>query len=664
MDAQSFLTELGHVAAASNGAQQLRKMIVLLGVSGKLIAPQSRTTANELLDALLTRRKSLEGNGLFKRQGHRTETGPNDLFVQTPDHWARARINDIGQVVGGGTPRSEVSSNFSEDDGIAWYTPADLYGNREKFVVRSRRRLTKQGLESSSAQLLPAGTVLFSSRAPIGYVAILGSEAATNQGFKSVVPALDAMSEFIHLYLRAVAQFVESRASGTTFKEVSGSIVGDLPISFPGLEEQALIVAKVDELLALCDRMEVQQQRGRNLQKQLRQATVRAVAGTGSAHELQATWPRFADNFSHLFQTPEDEGDLRGLILDLAVSGRLLSSKVRVQTTAAELLESIGIARLAWASAASDQERREALSMLKKLRTQLLTVPDAKLPEHWRWASLLQVSQAVVDCHNKTATYVGNGIHLVRTSDIRNGRMDLTNTKKISEESYAHWARRMSPRPGDIIFTREAPMGEAAIVPDGEKICLGQRTMLIRLLPELFSNQFLLYVIQSPSFQHRMVESAVGMTVKHLRVGGVEDLVVPVPPRAEQDRIVELVDYLFRYCELHSEQLRNKQSLGGHLAISFVEVITGVSTERQEREAMRAPQTELIAPLVLGQAPGVRNAAPLATILAHHDGQMSAKDVWQRFGGEIDAFYAQLKHEVALGWIREPAVAEMRQETA
>ena len=79
---------------------------------------------------------------------------------------------------------------------------------------------------------------------------------------------------------------------------------------------------------------------------------------------------------------------------------------------------------------------------------------------------------------------------------------------------------------------------------------------------------------------------------------------------------------------------------------------------------MKAPQTELIAPLRLGTLPNVKDQAPLATLLAHHQGEMSARDLWQRFGGEIDAFYAQLKTEVAHGWITEPSVAEVRAKTA
>lgn len=204
-------------------------------------------------------------------------------------------------------------------------------------------------------------------------------------------------------------------------------------------------------------------------------------------------------------------------------------------------------------------------------------------------------------------------------------------------------------------------MGEAAIVPDGEKVCLGQRSMLIRLFPDLFSNRFLLCVIQSPGFQARMIEAAIGMTVKHLRVGGVEDLVVPVPPKTEQDRIVAIVDELFRMCDHYAAQLSGKQRFAANLAVSAVASLTGIAIE-QEEKPMKAPQTELIAPLRLGAAPDIKAQAPLATILARHKGEMSAKDLWQRFGGEIDAFYAQLKTEVAHGWIVEPVILRLRSD--
>ena len=116
-----------------------------------------------------------------------------------------------------------------------------------------------------------------------------------------------------------------------------------------------------------------------------------------------------------------------------------------------------------------------------------------------------------------------------------------------------------------------------------------------------------------------------------------------------------------RVCDVLESKLKYLAVLGKRLANASVSSLTGVAIEQSE-EPMKAPQTELIAPLRLGTAPDIKAQAPLATILARYNGEMSAKDLWQRFGGEIDVFYAQLKTEVAHGWILEPAVAEMREK--
>jgi type I restriction enzyme S subunit len=104
--------------------------------------------------------------------------------------------------------------------------------------------------------------------------------------------------------------------------------------------------------------------------------------------------------------------------------------------------------------------------------------------------------------------------------------------------------------------------------------------------------------------------------------------------------------------------------LASLFAAASVAFLTGINIEQDEDTAVKSPQTELIAPLRLATPPDVKAQAPLATILARHDGEMAARDLWQRFGGEIDAFYAQLKTEVAHGWIAEPEVAQVREKPA
>lgn len=657
MDAQQFLAEFGHIANAPGGVGKLRELILQLAISGRLTEHfADDISALELIEANRISQKNLVEKKLLKRQpAPKPVTDSKHPWI-LPDGWAWTRLGSVTNY--GDAPKIEFE-DVQEDTWVLELEDVEKGTSKllSKVLARERRfKSTKNGF--------PAGSVLYGKLRPyLDKVLIADSPGVCTTEISPISFFANIDAGYLRWYLKSpyFIAYADGSTYGMNLPRLGTDAARDALFAFPPKNEQSRIVAKVDELMDLCDKLEAQQQARRKLQNALRQSTLQAIASSQSPHELQTTWARLTDSFGRLFHAPEDVADFKGLILDLAVRGELLNINNRHTSTGAELLDSISAKRIEWSIESTGQEQKEALAMLKKLRTQQISIPEAALPKHWAWASLLQVSQAVVDCHNKTAPYVNDGIHLIRTTDIRNGRMDLSKTRKISEENYAYWARRMPPKGGDIFFTREAPMGEAAIVPEGERVCLGQRSMLIRLFPELFSNRFLLYVIQSPGFQARMIEAAIGMAVKHLRVGGVEDLVVPVPPKAEQDQIVAIVEALFRMCDLYTDKLARKQSIAINLAASAVSSLTGIAIEPKD-EPMKAPQTELIALLRLGTAPNIKAQAPLATILARHHSEMSAKDLWQRFGGEIDAFYAQLKTEVAHGWILEPTPAEMREK--
>lgn len=170
-----------------------------------------------------------------------------ELRWEIPSSWAWASMDEVSEIVGGGTPSAKDGSNFA-DEGIRWLTPADLTGYRETFISRGRRDLSEKGYRSSAARILPAGTVLFSSRAPIGYCAIASGEISTNQGFKSFVLKGKISPEYIRHYLLASVDYAESKASGTTFMELSGSRAAELSAPIAPLSEQRRIVAKIDSL--------------------------------------------------------------------------------------------------------------------------------------------------------------------------------------------------------------------------------------------------------------------------------------------------------------------------------------------------------------------------------------------------------------------------------
>lgn len=166
--------------------------------------------------------------------------------------YKRMNLSEIGTIVSGATPKTSVPEYFDGD--IAWLTPADLSGYTSKYISRGKRNLTKAGYDSCSTRLMPKGTVLFSSRAPIGYVAIATNPICTNQGFKSIVPNTNIIdSEYLYYQLMYLRDGIRDKGRGTTFKEVSAKEMADIVIVVPSLDEQHCIVSRIDELFSELD---------------------------------------------------------------------------------------------------------------------------------------------------------------------------------------------------------------------------------------------------------------------------------------------------------------------------------------------------------------------------------------------------------------------------
>jgi type I restriction enzyme S subunit len=168
-----------------------------------------------------------------------------------PKGWAEATLGEVCEVVSGATPRTTVPEYWGGE--VAWITPNDLSGYSEKTIAHGARGLTRVGYDSCSARLMPAGAVLFTSRAPIGYVAIASQPVCTNQGFKSFVPREGLLSDYLYWFLRHATQEMRSRASGTTFPELSKARAAETAIPVAPLAEQRRIVATIEEQLSRLD---------------------------------------------------------------------------------------------------------------------------------------------------------------------------------------------------------------------------------------------------------------------------------------------------------------------------------------------------------------------------------------------------------------------------
>lgn len=228
---------------------RMKASLLQAAIEGKLTTqdPKADGTASDLLKQIQTEKQRLIDAKEIKRERPLPAIVDEEKPFDIPDNWEWVRLSQIGEIISGGTPKT-TNLKYWQNGDIPWITPADMK-NVSKYISKGARNITKAGLTSSSARLMPKGSVLFSSRAPIGYVAIAENEISTNQGFKSIVPFNFNLSEYLYFALMALANDIAKLGTGTTFKEVSGATVSNILIPLPPLAEQERIVAKLDALL-------------------------------------------------------------------------------------------------------------------------------------------------------------------------------------------------------------------------------------------------------------------------------------------------------------------------------------------------------------------------------------------------------------------------------
>ena len=232
-----------------NFPDKLKKSLLQVAIQGKLTEQLSTDdSVDDLLAEIRKEKEKLIKEKKIKKQKFLPPITEEEIPFEIPENWRWVRLGEIGKIVGGGTPKTDVLEYWANGN-IPWITPADMKNIKGKYIYHGEKYITLLGLNKSSAQLMPKNSILFSSRAPIGYIAITKNEVSTNQGFKSIVPFDVSLTNYIYYTLLALVDSIKKIGTGTTFKEVSGSVVERIIIPLPPIREQRRIVEQLDRFL-------------------------------------------------------------------------------------------------------------------------------------------------------------------------------------------------------------------------------------------------------------------------------------------------------------------------------------------------------------------------------------------------------------------------------
>lgn len=404
------------------------------------------------------------------------------MNTKLPESWVEAKIRDVAKIASGGTPSTSNASYFDGD--IPWITPVDLSGYKRKYINKGRRTLSESGLNNSSAKLLPRNTVLFSSRAPIGYVAIAENDLATNQGFKNLLPNEFYDPSYAYYYLKFIKDYAESQASGTTFKELSGSKMGELPFLLAPLKEQKRIADKLDNLYHHLDALNERLDKIPILLKQFRKTLLmQALTGTLTRHLRENHKSEIAKKAQYI--------------------SIVASTEATIQIPNEWHWSRIG--------------------------------DIAKLINGDRGKNYPHISE-----------YVINGVPFINTGHINpDGTLSDSKMNFITRTKF-DILNSGKTKFGDLVYClRGATLGKTAVVEYLEG-AIASSLVIIRPT-SLVSSKYLYYFLTSPFGKELIKRYNNGTAQPNLSAKSVRDYPIPLPSLSEQNEIVERIENLFRH---------------------------------------------------------------------------------------------------------------------
>jgi type I restriction enzyme S subunit len=561
------------------GVKKLRELILELAVNGKLV-PQDHSDepASVLLDKIAEEKAQLIKDKKIKKQkplpAITDEEKPSDL----PHSWEWCHLQDVSSYIQRGKgPKYDDHGSVR----VISQKCIQLAG----FTIEPARHVSDESLEKyQEERFLKSRDLLWNSTGTgtvgrINLIDYIEEKTLVADSHVTVIRTMFLDAGFIKYFIsspnvqsRIQPGYQNSLVSGSTNQvELNTSSVMSLEVPLPPLAEQHRIVAKVDELMVLCDQLEQQTEQSLAAHQTLVEVLLAALlpspsksadGSSDSTEDFQTSWQRIAEHFDLLFTTELSIEQLKKTILQLAVMGKLVPQNPSDEP-ASVLLEKIA-------------EEKAQLIADKKIKTQkpLPSITDEEkpfeLPSSWEWCNLSELFAVVTDGDHQAPPKASSGVPFLVIGNLNTGRVVLDGCRFVPETYYEKldWSRK--PTKGDLLYTVTGSYGIPIKVTSIDEFCV-QRHVAILKASISSPIQYLNYLFQSKYSYEYATEVATGIAQKTVPLTGLRKMPAALPPVAEQHRIVAKVDELMALCEQLKARLSDAQATQLHLADAVVE---------------------------------------------------------------------------------------------
>ena len=539
----ALLEHFDLLAGSVGGGAKLRELILSLAVRGRLV-PQdpSDEPASELLKKIRAEKDRLITEGKIKRDKPLAAIGEEEKPYELPEGWEWARFGEYSQELCTGPFGSMIHKEDYVSGGVPLINPSHMICGRIQPDLDVSLPLERAS--NFSAYRLSEGDIVLARRGEVGRYALVTSQEdgwLCGTGSFFVKFSAELSRAFLGLIFRSsdVRAHLQGESVGTTMVNLNQKILLEMPVGIPPLAEQSRIVAKVEELMALCDRLEAEQGHAARVQGHWVEAALEQLAESADADEFRRHWQHLAAHFDTLFTTPESIDRLDATLLQLAVRGKLVPQDPNDQP-ASELLKQIR----------AEKDRLITEGKIKRDKP-LPPISDEEkpyeLPEGWEWvrlsALLSKIGAGSTPLGGKEV-YTSTGVKFLRSQNVWNEGLRLSDVAFIPPDTHA----RMSGTvvlPRDILFNiTGASIGRCALVSDDfDEANVSQHVTIIRpVLPDV--RRFLHLVLISNHVQQTVMDVQVGVSREGLSIGKLGQFLIPLPPLAEQSRIVAQIEKL------------------------------------------------------------------------------------------------------------------------